>query len=253
MEIIFLGTGDAFSKQYYNSNILINFNNTNLLLDCGHTCPASIHAYGIALPTIQNIFISHCHADHIGGLEEVALRNRYIYQQKINLHIPQALEKNIWDHSLNGGLVEYTEEYHQIGLDHYFNVHAVENHFTIEGVKFEIIQTKHIKGMKSYGIYFNRIFYTDDTIFDLPLLERMSKRSDLIIHDCSFSESPVHTYYKELLTLPMEMRKKIYLIHYGDNTEKLRAYMYSQGFQCAEKHMSLKVEKQDNGNIKIIR
>ena len=42
-------------------------------------------------------------------------------------------------------------------------------------------------------------------------------KPECIFHECTFFESPVHSSYNELLTLPTEMRKKMFLCHYGEN------------------------------------
>ena len=249
MEIIFLGTGDAFSKQYYQTNLLLRFNDTNLLIDCGSTCSTSLYHLGIPLGEIQNVFISHLHSDHIGGLEELALQNRYVFRKKVNLFIAENLAQDIWDCCLRGGL-EYTED-GLATLDDYFNVYPVAMQFTIADRMFEIIPTMHIRDMKTYGLYFNRIFYTDDTIFNEPMLLQMDPRCDLIIHDCTFKENPVHTYFDSLASLPEEIRKKIYITHYNDKSEMMRAKTKQYGIRCAEKHMCIKIHEKEDGTWEV--
>lgn len=239
MEIIFLGTGGAFTRQYYQTNLLVKWKRTNLLIDCGATCAMSLHQCGISLGQIENVFISHTHADHIGGLEELALRNRYQFQRKINLYLPQPLVAPLWNQSLRGGL-QHSEE-GKLELADYFNVHSVVTNFTIADIRFELVPTKHVKGMKSFGLCFNRVFYSNDTQYDDKLLLAMAARCDLLIHDCSFAPNPVHTNYMSLLSLPPEIRKRVYLIHYDDNSEPRRQYMRDQGFNCAETHSRLRL------------
>ena len=237
MEIVFLGTGNAFARQYFNTNLLIEFANTNLLIDCGATCPTSIESLGIEIHQIENIFISHLHADHIGGLEELAIKHKYIYHKKPNLYVPKRLENDLWNNSLRGGL-EFTVD-GKVGIEYYFKVHSVESTFTIANKIFEIIPTLHIPGMPSYGIFFDGIFYTNDMVFQRSLLEKMLEKSQMVIHDCSFTPNPVHAYYKELLELPPKIREKLFLIHYGDGTQNKQQYMVEQGFHIAKKHTRL--------------
>jgi hypothetical protein len=40
---------------------------------------------------------------------------------------------------------------------------------------------------------------------------------EVIFHDCQFYTGGVHTSLDELITLPEEIRRKTYLVHYGDN------------------------------------
>ncbi len=244
MEIVFLGTGNAFTRQYYNSNLLIEFSQTNLLIDCGTTCPASIESLGIDIKRIDNVFISHLHADHVGGLEELAIKHRYIYQKKPNLYVPARLQNDIWQHTLRGGL-EFTVD-GRVGIEYYFELHVVKDSFSIENKTFEIIPTLHIPGMPSYGIFFDGIFFTNDTVFQRALIERMLEKSKIIIHDCSFVHNPVHAYYKELLELPKAIREKFFLIHYGDGTKEKQKYMADQGFHIAQKHERLSFDKKNS-------
>jgi len=84
MKITFLGVGSAFSKKNASSNLLVESGDIRLLVDCGHSAPASIaeygEEYGFGLRDITHIFITHLHADHIGGLEEVAFMRRLVYK-----------------------------------------------------------------------------------------------------------------------------------------------------------------------------
>lgn len=249
MEILFLGTGDAFTKQYYQTNTLLRFADTNLLIDCGSTCSTSLYQLGLPLAGIQNVFISHPHADHIGGLEELALQNKYVFNRKIHLYAAEPLLQDLWSYSLRGGL-EYSND-DSVTLDYYFHLHPVSDSFVIGDVRFQIVPTMHVRGMQSYGLHFNRTFYTDDTIFNPSQLYQMAANSDLIIHDCTFKENPVHTYYESLLSLPLELRQKIYLIHYNDKSEAMRARMPQHGLRCAEKHMCLHLHGEPDSHIEV--
>ena len=43
------------------------------------------------------------------------------------------------------------------------------------------------------------------------------KEIKFIFHDCQFYPGGVHASYKDLLNFPVDIRKKMYLTHYGDN------------------------------------
>jgi ribonuclease BN (tRNA processing enzyme) len=240
MKIVFLGTGDAFTKLYYQTNLLLLWENTNLLIDFGTTGPLSLYDLGIPLTDIQNVFISHLHADHIGGLEELGLQSRYVFRKKIHLYTAEPLVEELWEHSLRGGM-EYTGNGGG-NLDYYFHVHPVQDTFTIGDLSFEIVPTLHVKDMKSYGLWFDRIFYSNDSIYNEPLVLEMAKRSDLLIHDCTFKENPVHTYFESLFALPPHIQRRMYLVHYNDGSEEKRSMMRQRGFRCAEKHQYLKID-----------
>ena len=75
----------------------------------------------------------------------------------------------------------------------------------------------------SYGFSLNEkkspdrtVFITTDTLFRSELFDQAAKNSSLIFHDCETApfKSNVHAHYDELLTLPLKVRKKIWLYHY---------------------------------------
>ena len=77
LQIQMLGTGSAFAKTYYNTSALIRSNEMNILIDCGATTPKSLMRSDLQPDQIDGILISHIHADHVGGLEEMAFRLLY--------------------------------------------------------------------------------------------------------------------------------------------------------------------------------
>jgi ribonuclease BN (tRNA processing enzyme) len=224
IRIQMLGTGSAFSKKYHNNNALVSCNGFRLLFDCGATANRSLAELGIGLDTIDGVFISHLHADHIGGLEEFAFRMFYEYKKRPVLYLPQPLRKPLWNHSLKGGLSD--EKSGLTALDSYFDVREVQEGVPFllkDGFVIETVQTKHIPAKYSCGVIFNdRIFYSSDTIFDRNLLNYIDveRRCEVIMHDCQFtSPGAVHASLQELLTLPDDIQRKVLLMHYGDNME----------------------------------
>jgi len=239
MKITFLGTGGAFTKTLYHSNLLIEFDDTNLIVDFGYLTARSLHELKFPQVNVQNLFISHLHADHIGGIEELAIINRMIYNRKINLYIHKELINPLWD-SIKGGIM-HNDEF-DATFEDYFNIHPVQKSFQINNISFELIKTNHIKNMLSFGLFFNKILFTGDTKFDLQLLNEFGYRSDLIIHDCTFKSNPVHTYYKDLISIPETLKKKTFLIHYSDDYLKYFNLMRDLSFRFSEHHQTISVE-----------
>ena len=77
--IIMLGTGHSSVMNSYNTCFLIQNNNENLLVDTGGSIQIikNLRAKEYELTDIHNIFISHCHTDHILGL--CWILKRYLY------------------------------------------------------------------------------------------------------------------------------------------------------------------------------
>jgi len=80
LKVKVIGCGNAFSMLNGNQSFLItgvdNGVEKNMLVDCGSRIPVSLYQQNIDLKTIDAIYISHAHGDHVGGLEELAL-SRY--------------------------------------------------------------------------------------------------------------------------------------------------------------------------------
>jgi len=222
------GTGNAFGKLFFNNNALIHSGGYQLMIDFGQTASLALYQMGVQLNQINGVLITHLHADHIGGLEELAFQAMYRSghrKGKIQLFIGEQLVEPLWEHSLKAGLLNEKEGY--TSLDSYFDVQIMQ-----EGVPFriceeltiELIRTEHIPGKTSYSLLLNEhIFYSADLIFDRSLLEHIvyTRHVDVILHDCQFvGKGIVHATLDELMTLPDDIQSLIYLMHYDDEMPK---------------------------------
>ena len=64
------------------------------MIDMGTTTARVLHDNGVHVKAIDHFLITHSHADHIGGLEEVQLFNRYVARRKANMIITKQYESN---------------------------------------------------------------------------------------------------------------------------------------------------------------
>ena len=68
MELRFAGVGSAFTtKEYWQSNMIVSHDGKNLLIDCGGDIRFSLAELNMSYKDIDAVYISHLHADHIGG------------------------------------------------------------------------------------------------------------------------------------------------------------------------------------------
>ena len=65
-----------------------------------------------------------------------------------------------------------------------------------------------------------RVWISGDTMFDRDYPLCFSETSEVMFHDCQMFQGGVHASYHELMTLPDEVRAKMYLYHYNDNWDK---------------------------------
>lgn len=240
LRIVFIGTGSAFAKRRRQSNMLVIQGNHHVLIDCGTQGPLALNDLGLDVLDVRCYLPTHSHADHIGGLEEVALLNRYTPDiSKPDMIILRDYQEILWAKSLSGGC-EYceTNQGRSLQLPDFFNILRPEN-IQVEGRKFRtykhgpiefvIMRTRHTpdsaisvdESQWCFGILINRrAWISGDTMFDAGYPIRFSNLAEVMFHDTQLYSGGVHASYEELMTLPDEVRKKMYLYHYGDNWDK---------------------------------
>lgn len=73
MKLTFLGTGEAFDRERYNTSILVE-DGVRILLDCGYS---SVIPLLKAVERPDLVFLSHFHPDHVAGLPRLIMQGRY--------------------------------------------------------------------------------------------------------------------------------------------------------------------------------
>jgi ribonuclease BN (tRNA processing enzyme) len=235
MKLTFLGVGSPFSsQQLYHSNMLLTAESgCRMLIDCGSDIRFSLGEHGMSaeklLARIDAIYVSHLHADHIGGLEWVAF-NCYFGPARLRpkLFAEENLLQRLWDHGLRAGLESVQGKC--MTLDDYFDCRPVPEggSFQWEGMGFKLIKMPHImsgcRDHSSYGLFIEQertaIFITTDTQFQPEIVTEMAVKTEAIFHDCETSpvRTTVHAHYDELLTLPDQVKRKIWLYHYQSDS-----------------------------------
>jgi ribonuclease BN (tRNA processing enzyme) len=80
MKITVLGAGSAFNFAMGNVSYLVEEGACQLLIDCGSEVPRALQKHRI-IDKVTDVVLSHCHSDHIGGVELLA-QIRYFYHLK---------------------------------------------------------------------------------------------------------------------------------------------------------------------------
>ena len=229
LKIIFLGSGSAFTvgDGNYQSNLLLQKDDDTMLIDAGSDLRFSLYEQHLNYLDIRNIYISHLHADHIGGLEWLAINTFFdhTYEGKPTLFASEHIINDLWNNSLAGGLCTLQTE--RASLKTYFNVRSIKQHeqFSWSGVQFKLVQSVHVVNdnelVPCYGLLMDynkaRIYFTADTQYTLKQLLDYYDEATIIFHDCETAEikSGVHAHYSELVKLPTKLKKKMWLYHYN--------------------------------------
>jgi ribonuclease BN (tRNA processing enzyme) len=230
MKLMFLGAGSAFTvddDNYQSNMLLISDSGKKLLFDCGSDARHALWAQGLTYKDIDDVYISHLHADHAGGLEWLGFSRKFDLEDntKPQLHIHESLVQDLWSHVLSGGMRSLSGE--EPTLKTFFEVKPVKKNgsFVWENIQFQLIQAFHtplsycINGC--YGLFFTvnhkTIFITADTQFVPDYYDLYYKKADFIFQDCETNQLPsgVHANYEALRTLPSDIKAKMWLYHYN--------------------------------------
>jgi ribonuclease BN (tRNA processing enzyme) len=248
LSLFFIGAGSAFAKTLNQTNILIIKGDDHLLIDCGTKCSQALHEYQIPIADIENYLITHSHADHIGGLEEVQLYGRYVKKQKPNMVIAPEYEEILWSQSLRGG--SEMSESTPLQFRDLWNVvepvctqHGGRDTWeaNIGSINIKLPRTIHYPDSAATWkeafwstavIIDDKVLFTSDTRFDPEFLQTFDDEFNFeqIFHDCQLFTGGVHSSLQQLVTLPTKLKNKTLLMHYGDAWRDFEAQGLEAGF-----------------------
>lgn len=231
MEIIPLGVGSAFAKTLENTNFLIKTGDgVSFLLDCGHTATRSLTRLSFNPSDIAGILISHLHADHISGLEEMGFTGLFEWGRRVDIHLPKPLLPYLWEGSLKGGMGQRLKtgegKFVDAKLSTYFTVNQLSTGkvFRIGSVEVTPFRTPHIPGRPSFGFTMKEtltgrsVMFSCDSQLSMRNLAKYGRDAEIIFHDCQLNGSAegIHALLDDLVRIPGEYRAKTLLVHYGD-------------------------------------
>ncbi len=247
-----VGVGSAFGKNLFQNNWLVIKGGDHILIDCGTRTPEALHRLGLRTTDIDNFLITHSHADHIGGLEEVMLMNRYVAKKKANILITRPYQDVLWNFSLKGGCgfnelrnkkeLQFTDMWKPLRPKWQPGYQRETFEYTLGKINVKMVRTMHFpEQAKSWQTSFfstallidDRVFFSGDTKYDPELLQFIEDRfsPEIIFHDAQFFSGGVHASVEELTALPAAIKKKMLLMHYQENWKDKINHIKEAGFR----------------------
>ncbi|MCU0663249.1 MAG: MBL fold metallo-hydrolase [Myxococcota bacterium] len=253
LQVWFLGVGSAFAASMFQSNLIVVKGDSHLMIDLGSKASVALHEAGLTTLDIENLLVTHSHADHIGGMEEWCLRARYAApsikgcargEYRPALLTTADYGHILWECSLRGGLEhsEETQPGRRLSLSDYVSlrygtyvpgfgrpVYQMKVGEGASAIELKIVRTNHIPDTSkswqtafySVGVIIDeRIMFSGDTMFDLEFLDVFGTHCDVIFHDCQDFTGGVHASFEELCILPKKIKKKMILYHLPDGIHK---------------------------------
>ncbi|MBN2873616.1 MAG: MBL fold metallo-hydrolase, partial [Spirochaetales bacterium] len=238
--------------KFYQNNVLVVKGSDHVLIDCGTRTPEALALLGLSVTDIENYLITHSHADHIGGLEEVMLLNRYVARRKTTMIAPRAYRRFLWKHSLKGGaaynervdgkFLRFDDFWDSVDLTPVPGADRELCEARLGGIKIAMFRTRHIpdsaptwrSSSPSYGVILDdRVLFTSDTRYDPELLAWLDGlyRFEAIFHDCQLFKGAVHASFDELVELPPGLKSRMWLMHFGDAVATYEDKAVTMGFK----------------------
>ena len=244
MDVVFIGTGDAFGAGgRRQAAILLRVPKGSLLLDCGMTTLTGLASLGIGRDSIGSIAISHFHADHFGGIPSFLLAAVHEDKRRGPLTIigPTGVEDRVMTASAALG--------HPFDPDAWLFPLSFQE--TREGADvpagpfhLKSFATHHVPDSSPHGWRVTdgsrTVVYTGDTGWFDALPER-ARGADLFICECTL-EAPGFEYHLSLEELSSRRDRfecgRIVLTHLGPG---MAARRDGCGFETADDGLTLRI------------
>lgn len=221
-----LGVGDAFSAVHYSSCVAVEADERWLLVDCPHPIrkilrEASAEARSpLDVGSFEAVALTHLHADHASGLEGLGDYAHFVLGAKARLVLHPLVLARLWDARLAGGMDTLVDPatFSPLTkrLDDYFDVTPLDEAGPVRVGPFEIACRRTRHHIPTFALRVRAggrsLALSADTAFD-PALVAWLAEADVVLHETG---PGIHTPYEKLAALPVELRRRMRLIHYPD-------------------------------------
>jgi ribonuclease BN (tRNA processing enzyme) len=240
----FLGVGAAHATELGNASLVIEKDGEPwLLIDCGFdTLNRYKTRYGNQLPAA--LFITHCHFDHIGGLEQLYFQAR-LRGVRPTIYLPHLLVPMVVSVLENTLIAEGNEN-----LWDSFHLVPVLNTFCHQATRLHVYPVRHHQPNSAFSLHMpGYFFYSGDTRPIPELLHHHVNNREVIFHDCSIVGNPSHTGLDDLLKeYSVEVLTRIVVYHYACNEDSIRFAKHNLACAKPDEIIHLPTNIQQNVN-----
>ena len=244
-ELVILGVHGAFRNKvdHCSTAAAIICGDDVFLIDCGVNTLAMLPG-SFTAEDVTGVFITHCHGDHVSGIEELAFRQYYMHGRKLPVIAPEPVWEELHCY-LDAVLTPYNTREGGVGHllsgivrpvslpteDRLITSPSLPWRDLDAGLRVVAEPVQHVpkKPCYSYHVTFEQarpeksIWWSGDCVFDAELITKAAEGKELIFCDCSMGKpyrGTVHAHYEELVTLlPEDVRRKLIPIHHNQEPD----------------------------------
>ena len=227
LRLLPLGIGNAFSAVSYSTCLALEADGCWLLIDCPHPIrkmmreAAATAAVDLDVAAIRAVVLTHLHADHVSGLEGMAFYSRFFLNRALPLVAHPSVSEHLWNGHLAAGMQRAKQEPGLPEIENrfedFFELHDVSEQQALSTGPFTISVYPATHSLPTTAIFVEaagrKFGYSADTAYDPRLIEWLS-RADRIVHEAN--DAFPHTPYRRLAELPIDLRKKMLVVHCPD-------------------------------------
>lgn len=219
VKITVLGAGGAFADMTRgNSSFLIDIPGRRILVDCGTTVPYVLRdEMGIPLTSVTDVVITHCHADHAGGLEMLMLSHRWMNGSKPILWAETQVMENL-QQMVSHLKHEHGGEISETGLHKHAYMEPLSSatRARIGELHMQLIPVSHVGRMPATSVLFEKLLFISGDTRHVVLHKGRAPACQLIFHEGHWLRDDVHVHVDDLaasLNQPDYRGKRVYVYH----------------------------------------
>ena len=216
--IRFLGVGSATQEGLGHASAVLAYQGKYLLIDCGPGVTQRFIDYYKILP--DAVYITHCHLDHIGDLENLFIKYWFSNPEKklpklfVPVTIVELLQKRVasYPNVLAEGGVNFWDA---------FQLVPVLENFQWQGLTCNVPEVRHHFPKTAFGLHVkSAFFYTGDTRPIPEVLSLYTQGNEIILHDCGVIGNPSHTGIDDIRReYTNELINRMHFYHYNSEAD----------------------------------